>query len=117
MKEVKNIMRLPCPRLELRWVKIGKTWDKRECIYEIVIPLQENDIRCEDADGKKVRCVIRAELGRTKVEGGIQDGESPAREGFVDTPFRDGCHAQWDAAVMNLPVFATCGKKYSQIKY
>jgi len=114
-KEIKDIMGLPLPRLELRWVKIGETWNERECIYEMVMPLQELDVRREDKNGKQVRSVLRIEMGRTKVTGGTENAHPPIRDGKVDAPFRDGAHAQWDADVLNMTVWATCEESFSRL--
>jgi len=113
-KEVKDTVGLPLPRLELRWVKKGKTWDERECVYELVMPLRELDIRREDENCKQVRSVQRIEISRTKVSGGKHD-HPPIYDGVVDAPFRDGAHAQWDAEALNLSVWATCGDVFSRL--
>lgn len=104
---------MPCPRLELEWVMVGDDWRKRECIYSIVIPLDEHDIRRRDADGKKVRNEVKAEIGRTAVSGG--NGEAPIwGDGKVQRPFRDGAHAIWDSKVLgNMPVVAVCGDVFT----
>ncbi len=99
---------MPCPRLELRWIKTGDTWTERECAYSIVIPLAEHDIRREDKEGNKVRRELTVEIGRTRVTGGM--GDEPIWDGKkVDTPYRDGAHALWDAEHLHLPVYAVCG--------
>jgi hypothetical protein len=102
---------LPVPRLELRWVKTGKTWQCRECAYSLVLPLDEFDIRREGKDGKKVRSEICIEIGRTKVSGGR--GQGPIWDAkYIDTPYRDGAHSLWDAKHLgNLPVYVVCGDK------
>jgi len=99
---------LPLPRLELRWVKTGETWYVRECIYELVMPLRNWDVRREcGAKQPKFDC-LRIEMGRTYVDGG--NGKSPVCDGVVDAPFRDGAHARWDGEVLGLQVWATCGE-------
>ena len=102
---------LPAPRLELRWIKTGKTWQRRECSYALVIPLDEFDIRREDEDGKKVRSELSIEIGRTGVNGGRDQG--PIWEDkYIDTPYRDGSHSLWDAKHLgNLPVYVVCEDK------
>lgn len=114
-KEVKNIMGLPLPRLELRWVKTGATWSERDCVYEMVIPLRSLDVRREDENCKQVRSTLRIEMGRTKVTGGTHNDQPPIYEGKVDAPFRDGSHAQWDADVLGLTVWSTCEESFSRL--
>ena len=98
---------LPAPRLELRWTKTGDTWDERKCAYNLVLPLREHDIRREREDGTTRDC-LTVEMGRTKVTGGsrylFQPNERPGYR--IDVPFRDGAHAQWDAEILDLPVYA-----------
>lgn len=91
---------LPSPRLELEWKPISNDWEERECIYSLVIPLREHDIRREDNNKSE----LKIEIGRTTVKG----GRYPVNNGKVDTPFRDGVHAMWDAKILNLPVWAVC---------
>jgi hypothetical protein len=93
---------MPSPRLELRWEKTGETWEQRECAYNIVLPLRDTDIRCEDERGVKVRATLTLEIGRTRVEGGFkylfQPNEKDGDQ--IDTPYRDGAHARWDSAAL-----------------
>jgi hypothetical protein len=96
---------LPVPRLQFTWIKITDDWSIKECIYTLVLPLGEHDIRREGPNGKKVRSEWHAEIGRTKSDGSAR---MPVSSDGVDTPFRDGAHAQWDALVLNLPLFAVC---------
>lgn len=107
MTEEKTMVVMPCPRLELRWVKDGDSWVARECIYSLVIPLGEFDIRSTDAEGRPRE--LSVEMSRTRVAGG--DGSPPIYEGKVDTPFRDGAHAEWDCEALggHLPIVAVCG--------
>jgi hypothetical protein len=98
---------MPAPRLELRWVRTGPTWTNRDCLYNLVIPLGEHDIRREDRNGIKVRSCQTVELGKTTATGGrcpLYDGDEA-----IDTPFRDGAHAKWDSAALGgLPIYAVC---------
>ncbi len=98
---------LPAPRLELRWHRKGETWHRRECAYNLVLPLREFDLRCENEDGEVVRKEKTIELGRTAVSG----TRAPDCYGTIDTPFRDSAHAQWDAEVLRLPIYAVCDDK------
>lgn len=86
----------PAPRLQLRWEQ-GE--DDEICHYEMVFPLREHDIR---NDAKTNHAVI--ELGQTKCGGG---GTPYWERNPVEqrTPYRDGAHAQWDDATLNLPIF------------
>ena len=98
---------MPCPRLEFRWEKEGDSWYARECVYSLVIPLGELDIRCTDVEGNPRE--LSLEISRTRVTGG--NGDPPIHDGKVDTPFRDGAHAQWDCDALggHLPIVAVCG--------
>lgn len=98
---------LPAPRLELRWSSLDRS---RTCDYNLVLPLREHDIRREDGDGEQVRSVLTVRIGQTKV-----DGPSPLRthqgETWIETPLRNGVHAQWDAEHLKLPVYVVAGGK------
>ena len=59
---------MPCPRFEFRWEKEGDSWKKRQCVYSIVFPLGEWDIRREGENGADVRNEWAAEIGRTRVD-------------------------------------------------
>ena len=107
--------KLPSPRFELKWIKSGKDWKKKECIYSLVLPLGEWDIRRENENGKPVRDEKSVELGRTRVSG--LDDIKPIRDGKVDTPFRDHSHAIWDSKSLgNIPIFAICGDVYTKVE-
>ena len=113
----------PAPRLQLRWEggeeksRFTDMWGKEHvdrewrCFYELVMPLDEFDIRHEIwKDGEQVG--TRDELviamgegctkrGATKVPCDLDDGTQ-----YADDPFRDGAHAQWDAKLLGgLPVY------------
>lgn len=105
---------IPCPRLEFEWIKTGESWANRECIYSLVLPLGEYDIRREDGEGNKVRSETKAQLGRTKVTGG-KDTPPIWEDGTVDTPFRDGAHAKFDNKALggHLPIVSICGDVFS----
>ena len=105
---------MPCPRLELEWHKIEYNWYKRECVYSLVLPLREYDVRKENEGGEIVRTEIKSELGRTTVSGG--NGKPPIwDDGTVDMPYRDGAHAFFDqeALGLHIPVVAVCGDVFS----
>jgi len=100
--------KLPCPRLELLW---NKQEGIRTCIYTLVIPLRESDLRRENSKGKDVRDVLKLKIGKTIVDGGVS-----VREGVVETPYRDGCHALWDSKALGIPAYAVCGDTFTLIK-
>ena len=103
---------MPCPRLELEWIKTGADWRNRECIYSLVLPLGEYDIRRgEDCSECK------AEIGRTTVTGG--NGKPPISEnGGVEAPFRDGAHSKFDAEALggHIPRVAVCGDAFTVLE-
>lgn len=104
---------MPCPRLEFEWIMTGKDWGKRDCVYSLVIPLTEFDIRREDENGVKVRSEWKVEIGRTNVIGGRRDHPPIWDDGTIDTPFRDGAHAKFDSEVLGgLPIVAVCGDTF-----
>lgn len=91
---------LPAPRLQLRWRKptakekkrsvLGRDWT---CVYELILPLGEGDIR-----RKAKRDFQALEICRTFV------GTTDTNPTFA--PFRDGCHARWDSKLLgNLPIY------------
>lgn len=88
---------LPCPRLQLRWEESG-----RICHYEMVMELQEYDIRREWYDEKRSR-FLSIPMGRTRTA----PAQSPLLEnGEIKTPYRDGCHIRWDMKHLRLPAYA-----------
>lgn len=109
------------PRLQFRWedgVGSGTSFFAGQpvwkCHYELVLPLQEGDIRREiyGEDGEQTG--ERAELV-VPIKGPClrgKNGSLPCVDRFdgdklhYDEPFRDGVHAQWDAALLgNLPIY------------
>lgn len=95
---------LPCPRLQLTWMNRDGKWNLKECLYTIVIPLRDLDLRAEDANGNFVHHELHADIGDTLCEG----RGKPIHNGEVDAPFRDGAHALWDSEVLHLPVYCVC---------
>lgn len=108
---------LPAPRLQLRWVVADPDegpWfaDERfwECHYELVLPLDHGDIRREIwKDGEQVgeRSELVVAIKQPTRRGGSRDpcvlGDGTL---YADTPFRDGAHARWDAALLGgLPIY------------
>jgi hypothetical protein len=100
--------KLLAPRLELLW---DKQDGERTCIYSLVIPLRESDLRRENSKGKDVRNVLKLKMGKTIVDGGVS-----VQDGVVESPHRDGCHALWDSKVLGIPAYAVCGDDFTLIK-
>jgi hypothetical protein len=109
---------LPVPRLQIEW-EAGAS--DREWIvwYELIMPLRSHDGRkCSSrrannkgfgwCDGTN----MHYHMGRTNIQGGL----GPVHLGVIDTPFRDGAHARWDAAVLKLPVYAVYGDDACKIE-
>lgn len=111
---------LPAPRLQLRWekrVEPGReTFGCAEwlCHYELVLPLQAFDIRREiyDDDGMltgerdELVLAIKGPTLRTCSDLVIPCVDRFTGKHYVDTPYRDGAHAELDAKILgNLPIF------------
>jgi hypothetical protein len=104
---------LPAPRLELRWVNVSGDWAEAHCIYELVMPLDEYDVRRTEEQGMKGKAEMRIHIRTTKRTG---SGRKPVWGVEVETPFRDGAHIRWDSAKLgNLPMFATCDGMVTQV--
>lgn len=89
-------------RLELRWERIH---DDREyswlCHYELIVQM---------TDGR----TMRAKLGGTRRSGNDRTPIYP--DGSVETPFRDGAHAQWDSKALGVKAWAICGESKTEVK-
>lgn len=97
---------LPAPRMEFQWKNISGDWQQAECAYGIVIPLREYDIRRTKEQGMTGPAEIFVEISTIERTG---SGRPPIWGGVVETPFRDGAHAQWDSAALGgLPIYAKC---------
>ena len=109
--------KLPCPRLEFRWAKNGDSWTDRRCTYSLVIALEPYDIRgnLPDDTPNPESSEMSVKLGETKCTGGKD--LPPIHDGIVDTPFRDGVHAQWDCRALggHIPIVAVCDDYFSVI--
>lgn len=112
-KELSQTPALPAPRLQLRWaastLRPGYNW---ECHYELVLPLDEFDVRAEreTEDGEPLPKLqelvipIKGPSLRGSDRVPCQDIGGGAR--FYDAPYRDGAHAMWDAKLIgNPPIF------------
>lgn len=98
---------LPAPRLQFTWFPMTKDKSRWVCLYTLVLPLGEHDIRREDRNYKKVRSELFVKIGMTGSEGVA--GRSMVRSGEVESPFRDGAHALWDSTALGgLPIYAVC---------
>lgn len=100
---------LPAPRLQLRWQKRDgdRLW-QWECHYELVLPLDEYDIRGEicDEEGRVIerKRELVVSIKEPSLRGSNHEPCTSARgERYFDAPFRDGAHASWDAKVLGDP--------------
>ncbi len=101
---------LPVPRLQLRWTAAEPNARNYEwaCHYELVIPLDEYDIRREDYDDDG-HCTKGPPWAVIPMKPPSLRGSSqtPCQAGdgsrYYDPPYRDGAHAQWDAKVLGNP--------------
>ena len=105
---------LPVPRFEFRWSKIGESWNDRICVYSLVLPLGDFDIRRTDSLDGSTETVL--EIGKTRVSGGV--GEPPISDDKVHTPFRDYSHAKWDNESLggHIPIVAVCGDAWNFVE-
>lgn len=115
---------LPLPRLQLRWAPkpVANSEPKRradialskrvsrmmsleyqpdmawDCFYEMVLPVDRNDIRNELYGAGFI--IIPISWSRRTGQ------HPPCRNGRIDDPFRDGAHAFWDSKSLGwLPIF------------
>ena len=103
---------LPSPRLQLRWsTHIGRLGYQWECHYELVLPLDDGDIRrdCYNDDGEVIGTIDELIVtmkpptlrDSSKIPCFLKDGSR-----YYDAPFRDGVHASRDSVLMGgLPIF------------
>lgn len=105
----KKLKNLPVPRIQLRWEasdeRRGYQW---KCHYELVIGLDEYDIRREIyKNGEMLRKKLPRELVIPVKEPSWRGSTmTPCGEGdtrYADTPFRDGAHAMWDGMQLGQP--------------
>lgn len=98
--------------LRLRWVDDNESW---LCFYELVLTLDEFDIRREiykngKQIGKREELVVALSDGPTrrfKIGDSAPCLRSDESGYFYDVPYRDGAHARWDSARLgNIPIKA-----------
>lgn len=100
---------LPLPRIQMTWLRGDRTPDDAGrytwfCRYDLIVPIADLDIR---NDGHKSGMAV-APLGLTRT--GYGRDRTPVEEsGRLDTPFRDGAHAKWDAIRLGWPAFVVYG--------
>ncbi len=104
---------MPTPRLQLRWAKdedyqLGN-W---LCHYELVLPLQDGDVRREvynddrEITGHINEFVVPIVKPTRRTSSATPCTSYWDGSRFRDTPMRDGKHAEWDAAALGgLPVY------------
>jgi hypothetical protein len=102
-------MEKPCPRFEFLWERIEEADFNWRCVYSLVIPLGEFDIRRTDAKNNPTEMKLEIGKTRTRIGRGF-----PVCNGEVETPFRDGVHAQWDCDALggHIPIVAVCGDEW-----
>ena len=119
---------LPAPRLQLRWEQnTGENRREYEwlCHYELVILVDEYDVRREIYEnGRELLKKLPRECAISMKGPSLRGSSSkfpPCTSGdgkqrYVDTPFRDGAHAKWDAIQLGNPpsfVIAPDGMAFS----
>ena len=97
-------------RLQFRWEPAedamnnfgSRNW---VCRYELLITLDEHDIRREDENGNKVHDFHVLEIGRTTRGSAFEPCRTESGDYVFDAPYRDGAHAVWDASKLgDLPI-------------
>lgn len=113
MSKFMTIEDLPAPRLQLRWERQPENSEYRYvCFYELVIPLNEGDIRREvwedgvEVGSTDVKVIEINSTGRKSSSPYPPCTAHPGGHRFADTPYRDGAHAMFDAKHLgNPPIF------------
>jgi hypothetical protein len=107
---------IPVPRLEFRWVEARRpnrdNWDWY-CHYVLVLPIRETDYRRVSRDAPKITGIL---FSTSKISGGPNHGNPVHEDGTIETPLNDGMNAVYDAAVLHLPVYASCDGKYHKVR-
>lgn len=116
LRVARGLPALLIPRLQLRWAAecpddLGYGGYRWACHYELVLPLREFDMRREVYDDEGNRTGTVTELVVALKPPTMRESDSTptvARDGsrYFDAPYRDGAHAQWDAAALGgLPIY------------
>lgn len=110
-----NNENLQVPRLELRWSVDKELPHVRYCHYLLIMPLREIDARLDDEHSDKEKKTIDILLSITTdtIRGFVNSYSYSLvyeKEGIIELPHRDKMHAIWDAKVLGLPVYVTCGE-------
>lgn len=101
------------PRLQLRWTENEPNQiDNWLCHYELVLPLQDGDVRREVCNDDREIIGHVSEL-TVPICGATRRASSATPctsywdgSRYRDTPLRDGKHSEWDAAALGgLPVY------------
>lgn len=108
-------IKLPAPRMQLRWEASALPGNPWRCHYELVILLNKFDIRRDVYKGTNLlKRKLPREMAIPMKPPSLRTTSNPyppctANDGktrFADEPFRDGAHALWDAEQLGkLPVF------------
>lgn len=105
--QIKALQSLPAPRLQLRWTPMkpesGYQW---ACYYELVVPLRDGDIRRGGSRSSNPTTLV-VPMRRKCLRGSRNEPMiGPGGELYADTPYRDGRHAEWDAAELGgIPIY------------
>lgn len=108
-----DMSELPAPRLQLRWTTLEEnpqSWRRWCCVYELVMPLREGDIRSgiHDGDGERIgtRTEYALEIGKTNCGGEKEPCRKDDGTLYADAPWRDSCHALHEAGLLGgLPIY------------
>lgn len=104
--------KLPTPRLQLRWEAAAHPGYQWQCHYELVISLDEYDVRREIyKNGRQLKKKLPREFIVPMKSPSLRNSSSrfpPCTSGdgrtrYADTPYRDGAHAMWDAIQLGCP--------------
>jgi hypothetical protein len=111
------------PRLEITWEPLNPPRDGSNSIayYELVLPLDELDIRNTDrkpARKRTTKRVYKDREGNLRIPLGGTYSSATMESHFrsLHTPFRDGAHAQWDGKKLNLPAYVIAGDNVQKIE-
>jgi hypothetical protein len=86
------------PALVLLWKRDHADPHKWTCKYFLSMPRDYCDCRHEGG-------CVRTKMGETNCRMGRAEWTPLESDGSIYTPFRDGCHASWDAHQLGLPAY------------